>query len=331
MKIIHFYPNFDNIGGAQSMVITLFKGMKAQNHDVKISGFTPYKNIHERYKSDLTEKEYIQFSFLTIAKIKKTHFFSHHRKLTTYLQLISKLGFSENKLIHIAHNEFFNLKLWTLFPKNIIAVSNRVKQNLIDEFNVHAKRIKVIYNGIESDIKHTTSLRKIKQPIKLVYPARINPVKKQLELVSHIQNTKTQNIVIHFCGNGNLLAKLKDKVGTDNRFVVKGMVDDMEKEYQNGHFTLLFTEKEGLPVSLIESCKYGLPIICNDVGGNLEIVENNYNGYVVNTYEDLLNLLEKTTTLSQEEYSRLCENSKNVFQEKFTQDKMIMEYLSFVQ
>jgi len=66
------------------------------------------------------------------------------------------------------------------------------------------------------------------------------------------------------------------------------LVDNMEFEFNNANFTMLYTEREGLPVSLIESCKYGVPIICNDVGGNLEIVEHGVNGYVVNTYNELI-------------------------------------------
>lgn len=329
MKIIHFYPNFDNVGGAQSMVFTLFEGMKSKNHAVKICGFTPYDKIHTRYKKKISKEEYIQFSFLMIRSFNKSTLLSHHRKITTYLKLFSKMFFIKNYIIHIAHNEFFNLKRLTLFPKKIIAVSNRVKQNLITEFNVADNHIKVIYNGIEDDMK-PSHVKTLNKPIQIVYPARINAVKKQLDLVKQIQNNKLEGVAFNFCGDGELLPDLKKLVGVDKRFDVKGMVDDMHVEYNKGHFTMLFTEREGLPVSLIESCKYGLPIICNDVGGNLEIVKDGFNGYVVNTYTDLLKILKSLQNLSQKDYSELCYNSKKVFLEKFTQEKMIVNYLNYI-
>jgi len=330
MNSIHFYPNFDNIGGAQSMVFTLFKGMKSKGENVQVCGFTPYKRIHQRYKNIILEKEYIQFSFFKIRSFNKSTLISHHRKLTTFLILFSKLFFVKNKIIHVAHSEFFNLKKITLFPKQIIAVSNSVKQNLISEFNVDSNHIKVIYNGIANDFIGSNVGKPINTMINIVYPARIDAKKKQLDLVKEIQKTNIANIVITFCGVGELFNDLKELVADDKRFIVKGMIEDMEAEYKNAHFTILFSAKEGLPVSLIESCKYGLPIICNNIGGSLEILQYNQNGYLVNTYDELLARLESLKNLSQEEYNTLCLNSKKVFKEKFTQEKMIIDYLKLI-
>jgi len=330
MKIIHFYTNFDVVGGAQSMVITLFEGMKSKGEDVQVCGFPPYEKIHTRYKKTLEKKDYIQFSFATLFRIKKSVLVSHHRKITTYLLLFSKVFYNKTNVVHVAHSEFSNLKRVSLFPKKIIAVSNSVKQNLINTFNVKENTIKVIYNGIPNDYSDSNVGKPIDSIINIVYPARIDAGKKQLDLVKEIQKTDLDGILISFCGVGDLFDDLKRQVGSDQRFMIKGMVDDMEKEYKNAHFTILFSKKEGLPVSLIESCKYGLPMICNDIGGSLEILETNYNGYLVNTYDQLILKLRELRNLSQTEYDTLCINSKKVFQEKFTQDQMIFDYLEVI-
>jgi len=327
MTIVHFYPNFDNIGGAQSMILTLYKGMKAQSKSVKIAGLTTFNNINQRYKKDLIESDYIQIQLLKINTFKDKLLISHHRKLTTYLVLISKIFFLKLRITHVAHNEFYNLKSLTFFPKSIIAVSNKVRANLVDVFNIDFNIIEVIYNGIDSE-KEEVKFSNIDSPLKILYPARINTVKKQLKLVEEIKKSNITNIKISFCGDGNLLDQLKLATINDDRFNVKGLVDNMELEFNDAHFTMLYTEREGLPVSLIESCKYGVPIICNDVGGNLEIVEDGINGYVVNTYTELVKIIKKIQKLNTNEYKALCIKSKEVFNNKFMQSKMINAYLN---
>lgn len=331
MKIIHFYPNFDNIGGAQSMVLSIFKGMKAQSKDVKICGFTAYEKLHLRYQSEIIEEDYFQLNFFKFAFFKDKVLISHHRKITTYFMLLSKVVLKNYQLIHIAHNEFYDLKRVSLFPKSIIAVSNRVKKNLIEEFNIKSNNIKVIYNGIEDgSTKLTNNKKEITLPIKLLYPARINKVKKQLELVNQIKQANIKDICITFCGDGEQLKKLKELTKEDSRFVVKGLVNDMKAEFKNTHFTMLFTEKEGLPVSLIESCMYSIPIICNDVGGNLEIVEDKKNGVIANTYSELLSLFNDLKNLDQKKYQDYCINSKVKFYDNFTQVKMVSQYIEYI-
>lgn len=327
MTIVHLYPNFDNIGGAQSMVLTLYKGMKARSKSVKIAGLTSFNDINERYKKDLPKSDYIQIKLFKTTVLKNKILISHHRKLTSYLVVISKIFFLKLQITHVAHNEFYSLKNFTFFPKSIIAVSNKVKSNLVTVFNVDSNRIKVIYNGIENK-KDNIKISSLDEPIKILYPARVNAVKKQLELVEAIKKADIKNIKISFCGDGDLLKQLKLATINDDRFDVKGLVDNMELEFNDAHFTMLFTEREGLPVSLIESCKYGVPIICNDVGGNLEIVENEVNGYVVNTYKELVTVIKKIQKLHTYDYKILCVKSKEIFNDNFTQSKMIDAYLS---
>lgn len=43
---------------------------------------------------------------------------------------------------------------------------------------------------------------------------------------------------------------------------------------------MLFSTKEGLPLSLIESTMFGKPILCNDVGDVKEIIGNTQGCYI---------------------------------------------------
>ena len=47
------------------------------------------------------------------------------------------------------------------------------------------------------------------------------------------------------------------------------------------------SESEGIPVSIMEASSFGIPVIATNVGGVGEIVENGYNGLLLN--KDFLN------------------------------------------
>ncbi|MEP0214843.1 MAG: glycosyltransferase family 4 protein [Cellulophaga sp.] len=331
MKVIHLYPNFDNIGGAQSIIIELYLGMKQRNIEVKIAGLTNYGLINDRYKLKIEKSDYIKLDFSFFLKKNDSVLISHHRKLTSFFVMLSKFPFFCLSIIHVSHNEFFDFKFLTFFPKKIIAVSEKVKSNLMSVFNVDKSRINVIYNGLESSKVDFSKRDFIKNDIiKLLYPARITSVKQQLELVKEIKKSKIQNIKIVFCGDGVNYNDLVQLVGNDTRFIVKGLVENMDEEYLNCDFVLLFSKNEGLPVSLIEACNFSRPIICNDVGGNLEIVEDNVNGFVVNSYSSLIKRIGELKKITKVDYEFLSKNSKVVFEKKFVKEIMLNKYTQYV-
>ena len=55
------------------------------------------------------------------------------------------------------------------------------------------------------------------------------------------------------------------------------------KIYAEKHFDLFInvSESEGIPVSIMEAMSFGIPVIATDVGGTSEIVENCYNGVLI--------------------------------------------------
>ena len=50
---------------------------------------------------------------------------------------------------------------------------------------------------------------------------------------------------------------------------------------------LHLSEREGLPVSVMECLSEGLPIICNKIRGNIDLIKDKYNGFI-NSYKEVL-------------------------------------------
>lgn len=328
MKTIwSLYQSFTDIGGAEKVAVSLHRAFKTHGFTCKLMATNSFDTNHSYYQ--IGKEEYLQASFRNFFRLRDSVVISHHRKVTTQLEAINRLFRLNIRIIHIAHNEFHDLKYLTLFPKEIIAVSDRVRQNLISYFNVNPDNITVIYNGL-ADV-YEVSKQKVYSDdmIRILYPARITKVKRQVELVDNTKDLISENLSISFAGKGELADILKEKVTGSTQYQFLGFAN-LEETMYDYDYVLLFSEREGLPLSLIEASLFHKPIVCNDVGGNTEIVRDGYNGFVVNDYHDLSDLLNKLPRRNTEEYARLAKNSRSLYEKEFSEKVMIEKYVNLI-
>ena len=330
MEVIHLYDKLSGIGGAESICVSIFEGFnnKKQIKNNFLCSFTKYNNIAQDYKNNISKENYIRFSpIYLLLNYSNAVYISHHRKITSLLIIFSKIFFKKLKVIHVAHNEFNNLKHLTFFPETIVAVSNRVKLNHKNYFGLN--KVKVIYNGIKDIGENRLRINK-KDTLDILLPGRITKIKQQVEIVRQLKGKLNQNIRILFAGDGPMYNLLIEEISTDKNFTALGHVDKMDNLYSQVDFVLLFSQKEGLPLSLIEATSYGIPCICNDVGGNTEVVINGINGRVINTFDELAVEINKLVNIEQHQYESMCRESRKIFEKHFSYDKMIDDYFDLV-
>jgi colanic acid/amylovoran biosynthesis glycosyltransferase len=80
------------------------------------------------------------------------------------------------------------------------------------------------------------------------------------------------------------------------------------------------SSSEGIPVSVMEACSFGVPVVATDVGGTGEAVSDGKNGFLIPadfSPDMLLKKLHMLKKLSNEEYDRFCDNSRRIWSEKF--------------
>ncbi|QRQ61207.1 glycosyltransferase family 4 protein [Sphingobacterium multivorum] len=328
--VLNFYVNFRRVGGAEKVAVELSRLLAGDVFSSKIMGLNKFEENNKFY--NITNSEYLRFSFFRYLTDGKSVIISNHRKLTTLLLILKKIFRLKTRIIHVSHNEFFNLQRLTLFPKDIVAVSEKVKQNLIKEFKVKPQDITVIHNGIHDPYLNTSFVGpKLynTNEIKILYPARINTVKGQIRLVNALKDQISKSIIIDFAGEGEDSDSLEKLIEGDFNFRYLGHVD-IGKVMVEYDYVMLFSENEGLPLSLIEATSYGKPIICNSVGGNEEIVVSGVNGYVVNEYEKLIDLINYLDKITMKEYKEMCYSSRNQFEQFFSEKEMLDKYKDLI-
>ena len=322
MELISVYPNFANKGGAQNVVLQISKAFSGTNGIVLTN--TALTKVVEDYKGSA---EYRDFSLQNVYKLYKENpsrvFLSHHRKCTTKLMLIKWLFARRLKIVHVAHSTFNTLKLLSFFPKNIIAISSAVRENLLGYFKVKESKITLIYNGVPDVVNNNH--RKTDDVIKVILPGRICSVKRQVEIVRQTKGKINENVQIYFAGVGDDELALKNAIGNSFQYHYLGQIPIFD-ELQNYDYVCLFSEKEGLGLSLIEGLMFGKPLITNDIPGALDVNVKNVTGFVCESYDMLINCLNSLPSRETPEYDNMSKNARKRYEALFTEEKMIIKY-----
>lgn len=327
MRIISLYPNFGNQGGAQDVLLQIATHFSDNGTIPVVLTGTELEKICDKYVGKAIFKKFSLKNLLELNN-DETIFISHDRKYTSIMTFLNLFKKNKFKVMHIAHNLFFDKKLFSMFPKHIVAVSQAVKYNLISEYKVPENCIEVIYNGIsDSDIIKSECNQT--PYIKIIIPGRICAVKQQLKIAEKLKGKLNNYIRIFFAGKGEDEDKLQNLIKDDSHFEYIGHIN-LREQLDNYDYVMLYSIKEGLPLSLIEGAMLSKPLITNRLDPVLEVNKEGYNGIVVDGLDSLAVTLNNLSPRSSITYMKLSGNSRKIYEENFTESKMLREYSEYV-
>ena len=131
-------------------------------------------------------------------------------------------------------------------------------------------------------------------------------------------------------GDGDQLDFLKNYIKSHqlSRYITYlGFCNDVSYQFNNIDVLVLPTHYECFPMILIESMSTGTPVIASNVGGVSEMVEDGYNGFLVEAENknDFINrIVYYINNRSKiEEHGR---NAKHSTREKYSKENMLSQY-----
>lgn len=215
-----------------------------------------------------------------------------------------------------------------------INVSNGEKQVCLDNKLFTVSKSKVIYNAIENDENNYPTKdelrRKLNLPIErflILSVIRFNPQKNitaMLEIAQKLSDDK--NFMFILIGDGEEKSSIEKKISESKIDNVKllGYQKNINEFLFASDLFLSTSLWEGLPYSLIEATRAGIPIVASDVIGNNEVVFDKHNGYLfqVDDIDSAAQLL-KELRVSNKILETFGQNSKRVFKEHFMLQRMI--------
>ena len=177
----------------------------------------------------------------------------------------------------------------------IICQSKDMAEDMVTNYGVSRKKIKVINNPISNlPPAKSNSLNGI--PNHFITVGRLTEIKghiRLLNILSKLNRPFNYTIV----GDGNLkedIFKKADELGIKENITHIPYTSEVNKYISENDLFLQGSFVEGFPNALLESCVVGTPVVAFKApGGTKEIVETDINGFIVDTEEEYLNILNR--------------------------------------
>ncbi|MGQ8337731.1 glycosyltransferase [Sunxiuqinia sp. A32] len=186
----------------------------------------------------------------------------------------------------------------------IIAQSDDMKNDLVENFNVDSTKIKKINNPvdiafIQNKLNEDLTIQLPKNKINLLAAGRLTYQKGFDLLIQEFSEMDNNNLNLTILGEGEDEANLKHQVkdlGLEDKITFTGNVPNPYLYMQKSDVFILSSRFEGFPNVLLESLACGCPILANNCPGGInEIVKDGINGFIF-SFKDS-NLIEKMSLL----------------------------------
>jgi len=225
---------------------------------------------------------------------------------------------------------------------HFVAVSEDIKQFLVQRVGVKASRLSVIANGIDIK-KHQahdanrsairTELGISEGEILIGAVGNLYPVKGHIYLVQAAAKVLAEIPSARFviAGRGEEQQRLQaeiDRLAISTQFQLLGLRDDVDRLLQGFDIFVMPSLSEGMPLSILEAMAAKRIVVASAVGGIPEFIEDGRNGLLVPSQEpdqlaNVLLMLIRNADIR----SKIAEAAHAEVCDRFSQDTCTAEYL----
>lgn len=161
--------------------------------------------------------------------------------------------------------------------EKIVVFSEIQKVFLIKTYSVKSKKICIIPNGVNEKYFISKNIKKtVTNPFRLLYVGRFS-VQKRLDRIIDAVSLLSFPVELIFVGDGEDRSDLEEQVKKRSLmnviFVGKKTPDEVREYLKMADAFVIPSEKEGMPIAVLEAMAAGLPVVASDVVGLHELVE----------------------------------------------------------
>ena len=240
--------------------------------------------------------------------------------------------------INILQSFIINLlNKWTLKRKRkinnikcLVSPSYWLKSLVLDDPHFSKFRIEVIPNSLDTDLFKPVNHENSIFNVLIYFESRLNFLKGGDLVLDFINSLNLDNDFdekINFSIVGN---SISNKIDLPN-VVNYGFINtepELAKIYQSSDICISFSRSENLPQFLTQAASCGLPLMGFNVDGIPEVIIDNYNGLLINSYDlnsfkkKFINLINDTNLLNY-----FSKNSRKIALKKWNHKVIGDQYL----
>jgi len=349
-------------GGAEKQIFELVKGLDKKKYNIIVASLESYgqapRELIEAVGSRLEVFRVVRiygltgliqgFKFYQFLKrnkvdILQTYHFSSDMwgafwgRLAGVPLIISNrrdMGFWRSS-IHVAAYRLINP--WV---KKVIVNASPMRDHFIKTEGLPSNKFEVVYNGVDlPDAQALPSKETIrsqfsisKEDLILMHVANLKPVKGHTYLLEAFKGVLVRhpNIKLFLIGEDTTAGAVQrqaEQLGISQQVLFMGKYPDVKSLLPAADICLLPSLSEGMSNSILEYMAAAKPVIATNVGGNPELVENGFNGILVEK-ENSRQLQEAIVTLIENPQLRatMGQNGLKKARQFFSMNAMIAKY-----
>lgn len=358
-KINLLYVNYSfDIGGIETLILDICRVLDKGKYNVSICSFHKNNYLESEFKLMgvplyiLEKKPGIDISLIfrlrRLSKEINADIIHTHNAAQWFYGALACLGIKKPVVIHTQHSELkkdkktllASLRFLSKKTHSVVGVAEALSDYLANSGRINKKKIRVVYNGIDTEKfnikidadrkKESLGIRKDYLTIGII--ARLVPNKDHKNIIDafKIVCETFGNVQLVIVGDGGLrdgLIKYAKDIEIGKQIYFLGNRRDIPELFKIFDIFVLSSLIEGLPVTILEAMAAGLSVVATDVGGNREVVIDNYNGFLVPP-KDSRRLAEAICVILRDESRRkkLGENARRMVRAKFDFNRMVKEY-----
>lgn len=298
MKILHLQPELNlSCGITKSILLIMINSSTDYNHQViAFGGNGVFRFTAQGINPKIIKKSrFILFksirmiffltSFCKQNKIDIIH--SHHRYFDFLAYLISR--FINVKTVMSVHSKVYKRKFFSFKSKILIAVSEAIKNHLMEEFFINEERIKVINNFVDPHEMFTNDELSFNRDeiglsdadFVVTFIGRFSIEKGidvLLKAISRIQINYKQ-VILLMIGEGEEKNKIENYIHKNNiNAKILSPAEKIFKYYKISDLIVLPSRTDPFPMVMLEAGLNNKPFIGSKVDGIAEFIEDERNG-----------------------------------------------------
>lgn len=311
MKIVYVLTQSNDIGGASVHLLDLATAMQAKGHQVVIlAGGDGI--FHERARDIGLHTESLQHlvreispvhDALCVLELRKA--LQQHRPDLVHLHstkagVVGRLAARSLGLpvIFTAHGWAFTEgvsarkaalyrtieKVMARFSNRIITVSDYDRALALQHGVGHAELVTTIHNGMPDVTARAITQGAGNAVPRIIMVARCDPPKNHRDLLRALASLQDIPWQLEIVGEGALMPAIKalsESLFLTGRVTFSGTCYDIPERLAHADIFTLISDWEGLPLSILEAMRAGLPVVASEVGGVPELVSTGKTGWLV--------------------------------------------------
>ncbi len=184
----------------------------------------------------------------------------------------------------------FAEKILAVFTHILLAVGDKVRQDLLKAGIGHSQKFELMPPGLEintlpSKKDSQTIYGLSSQVLQCAFIGRVTQIKRPDRFLDVVAEVHRRRIEIEFlmAGDGELLEAIMERIAAEELPVrVLGWQSSIERVLAASDIVILTSDNEGTPLSLIQAGMAALPVVTTNVGSIPEVVIDGVTGIVTN-------------------------------------------------